>query len=941
MAIVVKPVISTPTKKDTGPESVDRSVDCAALEAEVVRLRHRAALLTIERDIARSLGAAQDLDTGLRQIVPLLQRIESVDCGGVYLVDPETHALELAAQVGLASDFAQRVARHGAASAHARLVERGEPTFNIDPALLPAWEQQGLIEQGIRATAVLPIAHEEETVAALVVSSKAEMQFSGEVRSVLNDIVVYLGGAIARLKAEAASRQNQADLQARQKFLRGSTEIISTALTASDSREMMQRLTDELNTLFEASNCYLVLWDATRRRAIPTAATGEWRERYPQIAVDPSEPTLTATVLEAGRSLTINNSRKNTFVSERIAGLFPTESILALPLMAEKRKLGAILIAFDQQHTFTDEEVAAGEFIAGQISLALYKTRLLEEVHARYQEAETLREAALAVTTSLKRDEVVRRILVQLQKVVPYDTASVQLLEGDRLTIVGGYGYPNHDKIMGLTFDVGAEAAGDNPNRQVIQTRAPVIVPDGPTEYAGFRREPHAQANIRAWLGVPMQVGDRLIGMITLDKSEPDFYTPRHAHLAEAFAAQAAAAMENSLLYERARREIAERKRAEAALQASEAMYRAQIEQSQDGIAVMQRGQFVLLNPKVEALFGVTLADTRDPNFRIIDFIAPHDREQIFTELLETDWDQIPVPQTEFTALNRAGEEIEVEVTRSPVSYGGETAVQIVIRDITERKRMAERLRQQERLAALGQLSGGIAHELRSILTTIILYAELDLTRQDLPPRVAQHLHTIVGESRKAADLTQQVLDFSSNSMLKPSPVDVPELVREGITRARSELPEQIETEVITADGAIIINADSERIEQAIHNLITNARDAMPDGGMIRCEVTRQQIAAGETTTTPGLAPGAWVRVAVTDTGVGITDDVREHLFEPFFTTKEVGQGRGLGLAQVYGIVRQHGGVVDVQSAPGDGTTVHLYFPAPNGDLDCEPPDGS
>nr|HID13624.1 GAF domain-containing protein [Anaerolineae bacterium] len=179
----------------------------------------------------------------------------------------------------------------------------------------------------------------------------------------------------------------------------------------------------------------------------------------------------------------------------------------------------------------------------------IQRARLFEAEQHRRQEAETLREAALALTTTLDRNQVIEHILAQLQQVVPYDTASVQLLRGDRLEIVGGRGFPNLDDLLGISFPID----GDNPNREVVRTRTPFIVEDAPAVYEEFRREPHAQADIRSWLGVPMLVGERLVGMITLDKHEPGFYTPEHARLAEAFAAQAAIAIENARLYEEAR----------------------------------------------------------------------------------------------------------------------------------------------------------------------------------------------------------------------------------------------------------------------------------------------------------------------------------------------------------------------------------------------------
>jgi PAS domain S-box-containing protein len=260
--------------------------------------------------------------------------------------------------------------------------------------------------------------------------------------------------------------------------------------------------------------------------------------------------------------------------------------------------------------------------------------------------------------------------------------------------------------------------------------------------------------------------------------------------------------------------------------------------------------------------------------------------------------------------------------------------------DITERKVMEKELRQQERLAAVGQLASGIAHDFRNLLTTIILYAELPLRRDNLPPDLTKNLKTIAGEAEKATDLVQQILDFSSSAMIERQPLDMKPFVEEVLTILKRTLPETIDITLEAGPGPHLVRADPGRLQQALTNLATNARDAMPGGGELRLTLSRLQLASGEAppmtdaptrSSTPdpeGMAGRTWVRLTVSDTGTGMSERVQEHLFEPFFTTKDVGRGTGLGLAQVYGIVRQHGGAIDVETEPGEGTAFHLYLPA-------------
>ncbi len=230
-------------------------------------------------------------------------------------------------------------------------------------------------------------------------------------------------------------------------------------------------------------------------------------------------------------------------------------SAVAVPLLNRNgMNIGVLTYFHTQQHAFGIEEQRLAEEVAARVEVALENVQLFQAEQRRRQEAETLRAAALALTTELNRNQVIERILAQLQTVVPYDSASVQLLKEDRLQIVGGRGFPNLPELLGITFPL----EEDNPNREVITSRQPFIVADGPALYAGFHREPHVQANIHSWLGVPMLVGEHLIGMIALDKHEPGFYTPDHARLAEAFAAQAAIAMHNSHMFSEIQQRVEE-----------------------------------------------------------------------------------------------------------------------------------------------------------------------------------------------------------------------------------------------------------------------------------------------------------------------------------------------------------------------------------------------
>ncbi len=251
-----------------------------------------------------------------------------------------------------------------------------------------------------------------------------------------------------------------------------------------------------------------------------------------------------------------------------------------------------------------------------------------------------------------------------------------------------------------------------------------------------------------------------------------------------------------------------------------------------------------------------------------------------------------------------------------------------IVLDITERKQTEELIRRQDRLSAVGQLAAGIAHDFNNVMAVITLYSQMLLKSSNLTEKEQQRLQVICQQANRAADLTGQILDFSRQSVMERQPIDLLPFLREFTKLLERTLPEHIKINLDYGEDAYVVNADSTRIQQSVMNLAINARDAMPDGGELRIELEQVTIRPGDLLPSSEIKTGKWVKLAVTDNGAGISPDVLSHLFEPFFTTKPPGQGTGLGLAQVHGIVKQHDGHIDVQSQVGHGTTFTLYLPA-------------
>jgi CheY-like chemotaxis protein len=228
----------------------------------------------------------------------------------------------------------------------------------------------------------------------------------------------------------------------------------------------------------------------------------------------------------------------------------------------------------------------------------------------------------------------------------------------------------------------------------------------------------------------------------------------------------------------------------------------------------------------------------------------------------------------------------------------------------------------------VGQLAAGIAHDFNNILAVIVLYSQTLQTSANLSESEKRQLAVIDQQAKRASELVQQVLDFSRQSVMIAKPLDLLPLLKEEIKLLRRTLPEHITIKLRYTEKAFFVQADPTRLQQVVMNLALNARDAMPDGGQLLFEVSQVDVLNKKQAPLPQMDAGSWLQLRVTDTGSGINPTLLDHVFEPFFTTKSPGKGNGLGLAQVHGIVGQHGGQITVESQVYVGTTFTIYLPS-------------
>ncbi len=348
-------------------------------------------------------------------------------------------------------------------------------------------------------------------------------------------------------------------------------------------------------------------------------------------------------------------------------------------------------------------------------------------------------------------------------------------------------------------------------------------------------------------------------------------------------------------------------------------------------IATGLNGEVNFINPTAAAMTGCTAPQVAgSPIDKVFQIVNKESNEVLETPTLRVIREGATIETRSDVIL------ISRDETRRPIDYraapivddaGKMTGAVLIFRDLTERARLQDQLRQSQKMEAIGRLAGGIAHDFNNLLTVILGYCSLASNRPGIIGDLREDLKEITQAGERASVLVGQLLAFSRKQVLQLRVLDLNEVIIGTRQMLRRVIGEDIVLSSNTRPGLGHVLADAGQIEQIILNLAVNARDAMPKGGRITIETENVELDNGYARTHSEVVPGRHVLLAVSDTGLGMDAETQAHIFEPFFTTKEIGKGTGLGLSTVYGIVKQSGGHIWLYSEPGKGTTFKVYFP--------------
>ena len=490
---------------------------------------------------------------------------------------------------------------------------------------------------------------------------------------------------------------------------------------------------------------------------------------------------------------------------------------------------------------------------------------------------------------------------------------------GLRITAHAG---ASDDTLRTIAALVADPDAGCEITARAMRTGQPAICNDiaaddttVPWRHAALER------HYRAMASLPLRSDGRVIGTFNLYATEPHVFDAEELSLLDELAADISFALD---VHERE----AHRRRVTAALEESEERFRQLAENIQETFLISepQSGRFLHVSPAYEKIWGRPAPNPLD---EAIWLEAVHAEDQgwvtaaMRTKQVRGDFDET------YRILRPDGAIRWVHHRAVPLRTAAGEVFRIVgtAEDVTEHRQLEEQLRQSQKMDAVGQLAGGIAHDVNNIMTVIQGHGSLLLDQLAGDPR-AQSVREVVLAADRAANVTRQLLTFSRQQVMQPRALDLNEVVTNLAGMLRRAAGPQVDVRITCGRSRLVTRADSGMLEQAVLNLVINARDAMPDGGSVLLETGDCVLDEGDARRLDDARPGRYVWLRVTDSGSGIAPQHRPHIFEPFFTTKAPGKGTGLGLATVFGIVKQHRGAIKVTTEVGHGTTFELLFPA-------------
>ncbi len=714
-------------------------------------------------------------------------------------------------------------------------------------------------------------------------------------------------GRQARRDAEAALRRRAEELAA--------LHTASLTITAPhDFQSLLRSIIQQAKALLHAAAGSVSLCSPEQRQVRVYEESGMGLEVYVNTVLNYGEGAA-GKVAESGEPLVIDDYRTWPNRAAVYEATHPYSAVLSVPLAWHNQVIGVLQVMDDEAiRLFTQHDVELLSLFADQAAIAIENARLFQQATTERRHLGLLYDLGRELASTLDHNEILSRAVMLTNRALGglVGEAFLYIPELDLLRLNGLYGRESQTEAPGtpdLELAMGQGLAG-----WVAQERKPINVEDVKND-PRWLHVPGLDEDVHSALAAPIMDSERLLGVLTVLHQRLGAFTEDHLDLLQAICHQVSLALNNADSYEQIQSLV-------DLLAAEQYRLESLVERLPVGVLLLDSDYRLL----IANLLGRQMLSSVNPiePGQKLNQLGPYPVAMFCDENADTAPSRDE--QAPLEVVLEGPPHLIIEVEARPIG-GDDRQWVITLRDVTKERNEQDRIRTHERLATVGQLAAGIAHDFNNIMAAILVYTDLLMGDKSMPAASRERLQIIQQQVQRATSLIRQILDFSRRSVMEQTPMDLLPFVKELDKLLSRVLPETIRLELTYQPGMYQIRGDPTRLQQVFMNLALNARDAMPQGGNLCFNLSRVSVSTGDRVRLPELGPGEWVRVCISDSGLGIAPEVLPHIFDPFFTTKPVGKGTGLGLAQVYGIVRQHQGYIDVSSQPGQGSEFVIYLP--------------
>jgi PAS domain S-box-containing protein len=594
-----------------------------------------------------------------------------------------------------------------------------------------------------------------------------------------------------------------------------------------------------------------------------------------------------------------------------------------IPIKVREACYGIIGCVSRSRRLFSERDIHLLNTIGQTIGLAVEKGRLYQNARRHAMRLETIYRVSDKLTGLLELDELLPALVKLIHDTFNYYNVNMMLYDKEhrQLVFTAGCGGFQRPEPIGRRIALLEGIIGN-----CFQRREPILVNDVSKEpnFMYMERLPETKAE----LAVPLMARSSAIGVLDVQSRFVNAFDDEDLLTLQALAEQIGVAIENAQLYERIKHSLDEVRKSQAFFA------KIVLESPLSTFITESDGTCILINQSALALLGTNaIYDEVIGKYNLLSdppFAAIQLEEKILAVLAgEVVQFNVDLPAIASETKRSLRDTITLRATFFPLMDDARKVANIVamFEDLTEKKQLEEALQQAQKMESIGTLAGGIAHDFNNILGGVLGYTSFIKTKLSKGDSLYRYIDIIETSARRAADLTQQLLAFARGGKYRVQILDLNQVVREAIELIARSIPESISLTLKLAAMLPPLEGDGGQIIQTIVNMCINARDAMEQGGQLVIATSVADVGEAFVNRHPGAKLGTYVRLTVSDTGSGMSEETKQRIFEPFFTTKKDRKGTGLGLAMVYGIIKNHGGYIDVESEPGKGTAFLIHLP--------------